>query len=96
MAGSTFTGELIHFAAIRMRIIGEGNVQQFIRSLDDVNIYQMVDLSLAFKSNIEPTTLSNYIDQRGQFEFRTVEIDEIINLSSIRIYIRPIATGYPN
>lgn len=96
MAKNAFTGELLHFAAVRMRIVGQGNLQQFLRSLDNINYDVMVDLPLQIKTNREPTTLANYIDQRGQFEFRTVEIDEVINLSSIQIYIRPVATGYPD
>lgn len=87
--------ELLHFHVVRMRVTGAGNLQLFFRSLDDVNNVQLTDIPMAATTNREPNILANFIDQRAQLEFRTILINEVFNISKIRIFTRPIATGYP-
>jgi hypothetical protein len=90
-----FTGEILHFNAVRMRVTGSGNLLTYLRSLDDVNNQQLPTIVMLPATNIEPTILALFIDQRGQYEVRTENIDEVFTISKITIFVKPIATGYP-
>jgi len=88
-------GELLHFNAVRLRVTGSGNLQLSFKSLDDVNVSQLVDLPMVAATNKEPTVLANYIDQLGCLEFKTTEINETFAICKIVIFVREVASGYP-
>ncbi len=92
---SGFIGEILHIAAIRMRINGSGNLQIFLRSLDDIKVNKLKDLPMALFTNIEPTILSNFKDQRVQVEIRTANIDETFNVCKMVVFVKPVAESYP-
>lgn len=95
MTKNDFTGELLHFNAVRMRVTGEGNLQLFLHSLDDIHSVRLTDIAMVAGTNREPTILANFIDQSGQLELKTIEMDETFTISRIMIYIKPTASGYP-
>ncbi len=90
-----FNGELLHFNAVRMRVTGAGNLKLTFNSLDDVNSSSLTDTPMVASTNREPTTLANFIDQQGCLEFRTSVIDEVFVISKITIFLKPVASGYP-
>jgi hypothetical protein len=93
---SSFTGELVHFGVTRMRVTGAGNLQLFLHSLDDtLNSNTLPIIPLQATTNREPTVLANFIDQYGQLEVKTTEIDEVFEISKIVIFVKPISSGYP-
>lgn len=95
MAKSDFTGELLHFHVVRMRAIGTGNLQLHLHSLDDIHNARLTDIAMIPATNREPTILANFTDQAGQLELKTVEMGEVFTVSRIMIYIKPVASGYP-
>lgn len=86
---------ILHFGLVRLRVVGQGNLELFLRSLDNVRSVQLADLSLQATNNIEPTRLSNFTEQRAQLEGKTVNIGENFNISKIIIFVRPVGTSYP-
>jgi hypothetical protein len=93
---SSFTGELVHFGTIRMRSTGFGNLQLLMHSLDDsLNSVTLTNVALQVTTNRESTVLVNFIDQYGQLEVKTTEIDETFEISKIVIFINPVSSGYP-
>lgn len=92
---SSFTGEILHFNAIRTRVTGSGSLQLFLRSLDNTSSVQLTSISMSAATNREPTVLANFIDQRAQLEVRTTAIDEKFSISRIILYVRPLASEYP-
>lgn len=90
-----FTGELLHIGVIRMRVTGSGEMDLYLRSLDDVRNVQLPSTTLQPTTNREPTTLANFIEQRAQLEGKTTEIDETFNVSTIILYYIPVSSGYP-
>lgn len=96
MAKSSFVGELVHFGVIRMRVLGSGNLQLFLHSLDDAsNILTLTSIAMVAATNKEPTVLANFIDQYGQLEIKTTNINETFEVSKIVIFVKPVSTGYP-
>lgn len=95
MGKSGFSGELIHFNAVRLRVVGSGSLFTFLRSLDDVVNTQLETVTLASVTNREPTVLANFTEQRAQVEIRTTAKDAVFSLSKIVVFIKPTASGYP-
>lgn len=93
--GQGFSGEILHFNAARLRVTGAGVLRMQLSSLDDVNQAAFADLTMAATTNREPTLLNNFQDQRGRLEGETTDIDEVFSISKIVIFIKPIASGYP-
>jgi hypothetical protein len=88
-------GEILHFNAIRYRVTGSGVLRSFLTSLDDVSSSTLPTITMASPSKIEPTILANFIEQRAKLELGTTAIDEVFVISKIVIFVRPIASGYP-
>lgn len=92
---SSFTGELIHFGAIRLRVTGSGNLQSTLESLDEVSSASLSDVAMQSTTDREPLVLANFISQRGFLKLETTEINETFFISKLVIFVRPVATGYP-
>lgn len=90
-----FNGEILHFNATRMRATGSGNLQQTLFSLDDVRSNILNNITLAATTNREPITLANFTEQRAYLEVKTSNINEYFVISKIVIFVKPVATGYP-
>lgn len=95
MAKTNFTGELLHFGAVRLRVTGAGNFLTSIKSLDEINTVDLNDIVLAATTAREPTVLANFISQRGFIQIGTTEINETFTVSKIIVYIKEVSTGYP-
>lgn len=96
VAKNSFTGELVHFGIVRMRVTGTGNLQLFLHSLDDASHSNtLVSTPMQLLTNREPTTLANFIDQYGQLHILTTIEDEVFEVSKIVMFVRPVASGYP-
>lgn len=93
--GKNFNGEILHFAVARLRVTGAGNLLLFLRSLDNIFSEQLPTIPLLSLDDTSPTVLANFNNQRGQLEIRTTEINEVFSCSKIILYVKPVATGYP-
>lgn len=90
-----FNGELLHFNAVRLRVVGSGNLDLEFRSLDDVETQTLTPVTMATATNREPTQLANFRQQRGQLRFSVNAINEYFTISKIIIFVRPYQSGYP-
>jgi len=88
-------GTLIHFGAVRLRVKGEGTLLQFLHSLQNVSRARLTDNLLISISDREKVTLANFINQRAQYELRTIEKDEYFEVSKLVVFIRPTASTFP-
>lgn len=92
---SGFNGELIHFGSIRERVTGSGVLRQTLYSLDDVRSFTVPNLTMAAATDREPVMLTNFIQQRAALEFKTTGINETFKIDKIVLYVKIVATGYP-
>ena len=91
----SFSGELIHFGAARLRVTGSGNLKLYFRSLDDVKNLTLPTIPMQTTTDKEPLVLGNFTNQRACLEFKTTEINEIFVVSKITIFVKVTASGYP-
>jgi len=90
------SGENIqHFAAIRVRVNGTGNLKMRVSSLDNVRSKDLVSFTMATANRIIPTRLVNFQEQRASFELKTTEIDEYFKINRIVIFMKEMYTSYP-
>jgi len=103
MAQSNFpsSGENInHFNGIRLRVLGDGNLQLKIMSLPDQDGIQtekdLVALNMdTIPRGVEPLKKTNFMSQRAQYELYTTEINEFFTLNRIIIFYKPVFTQRP-
>jgi len=91
----SFSGELIHFGAVRIRVVGSGNLQVIFNSLTEVSSAQLANILMSNPTDREPLNLSHFISQRGFLELKTTNLDDNFFITRVVIYIRPVSTGYP-
>jgi hypothetical protein len=90
------SGESIsHFAAIRIRLNGNGNLLMKIYSLDDVKSKTLVPLVMQTNNRIIPTRLVNFMEQRASFELKTSGMGERFKINRIVIFMKEVYTSYP-
>lgn len=90
------TGENIqHFAALRIRMTGAGNLRLAVHSLDNIRTKTLVPLVMNTATRIIPTRLVNFSEQRAQFEIKTTDIGEYFKINRIVVYMKEMYTSYP-
>ncbi len=90
-------GELIHHvAAVRMRVVGSGNLDMSLKDLDDIHTSTLVPFAMSGTTYIEPTRLSNFKSQRVLLRFGVDTIDEWFRIQRIIIFVKPVETSYPS
>lgn len=90
------TGENIqHFAAIRIRVNGNGNLLIKANSLDLVRSKTLVPMVMTQSARIIPTRIVNFVEQRASFELKTTGVGDYVRINRIIIYTKEIFTSYP-
>lgn len=91
------SGELIsHFTGVRMRVVGAGELEMRLLSLDEVETVTLVPFTLTETTNREPFRLSNFNQQRAMLELKTDQIDEFFRINRIIIYATELWTDFPS
>lgn len=93
-SGSSGEG-ISHFNAVRMRIVGTGDLKMTMYSLDDVNSKILVPYTLTATTNREPTRLTNFIEQRASLKGYTTELGEYFKINRIIIFSKELWSSYP-
>lgn len=86
---------LTHYGAIRLRVVGSGNLDLSLHSLDNVRNSTLVTLALSSLTNREPTRLCNFIEQRAQLRIGTNLINETFKINRIIVFVKEVYSSYP-
>jgi hypothetical protein len=87
---------LIHVGAVRMRVVGSGDLILSLHSLDDIKSTTNPNpVVMTTSTNIEPSKLFNMIDQRIRLKLITTEEDEWFRINRIILYAKPVFTDRP-
>lgn len=84
-----------HFASIRIRVDGIGQLQLAVFSLNDVRSKALAPLSMLEKARYSPTRLVNFVEQRASFEIKTIKKGEKFRLNRIVIFTKELYKSYP-
>lgn len=90
------SGENIsHFASIRIRVVGEGELRIAAYSLDDVKLKNLAPITMQVSSRIIPTRIVNFMEQRASFQLQTTGMDEVFKINRIVVFMKEVYTSYP-
>jgi hypothetical protein len=90
------SGENIsHFAIIRIRVTGYGNLKMSAFSLDDVKTKVLAPFPMLPANRIIPSRIVNFVEQRASFELKSTEIGEKFRINRIIIFMKEIFTSHP-
>lgn len=84
-----------HFASIRVRVDGTGQLRLAVFSINDVRSKALVPLTMQDKARYSPTRLVNFVEQRASFELKTVNINEKFRINRIVIFTKELYKSYP-
>lgn len=84
-----------HCVAVRLRVVGSGNLKVRLISLDEETTEELADIAMLATTQRYANQLSNMQAQRYQLEIETEEIDEYFQINQVIIYNKPIASSYP-
>ena len=84
-----------HYHAVKMRVVGSGNLQLRFYSLDELYNQDLVPLVLTTTASRQPVVLANFMQERASLEIKTTEIDEWFRIGGIIIYTKPVFASYP-
>lgn len=90
-----YIGEILHFGAVRYRVNGDGNLLSYLSDLDNVNTSQLTNIAMVMSTSRESVLLANFNSQRACLIIQTTAIDEAFTISKIIIFVKPVASGYP-
>lgn len=79
-----------------MRVIGDGELQMKLISLDAIEEQELVPFTLVAATNREPFRLANFNQQRALLELKTTEINDYFRINRIIIYAKELWTEYPS
>lgn len=95
-------GDIVHTVGVRYRVRGSGtlrtrlyNMGEIGSDVQDQRNADLDNLTLSLSTAREKTALANFQDQGIQIYFRTISIDEVINISKIVCFVKPVAESYP-
>lgn len=92
---------ILHTTSVRMRVRGTGNLDMKLRALvEPEDVDPPVEVSLLPVVMVAGTpravnTLANFESQYTQLEITTDEIDEYFRIDKVTIYVKEVATSYP-
>jgi len=86
---------ILHYGAVRMRVVGSGSLQMKFQSLDETTEYSILALTMTATTDREPTRLANFKSQRASLELKTTEINEIFKIQKIIVFARAMFSSYP-
>lgn len=84
-----------HFTAIRMRLKGQGNILGTLYSYDEIQSDVLNPTPMSSVVDDPITLLADFTSYVGKLELSTHDFDDVMNISQILIYIKPVATSFP-
>lgn len=86
---------IFHYAAIRAKVVGSGNLRTTIYGLDQVLSSVLNVVAMSTSPGVEPVILCNLLSQRARIQFSTTAINETAKFYRVTLFIKPVYTGYP-
>jgi hypothetical protein len=84
-----------HFGAIRTRLKGNGNIKGTLFSYDEVRSDILNPTAMSANTDDPVTILADFTTFNAKLRLEVTEIDEYFNISSILIYVKPVANSFP-
>lgn len=87
---------IIHFTAARIRVVGIGNLNLRMYTLDDVRSLDLAPLPMQAENEVIPTRLCNFTTQSASLKGWIEGLDNYFKINRISVYAREVASSYPS
>jgi len=87
---------IVHFTAIKLRVIGTGNLLMTLYSLDKVISEVLVPIPMTLLSDRQPTRLANFQTQKASLELKTTVLNEIFKINRIIVFAKEVFADFPS
>ena len=87
--------DILHFAGIRLRLQGNGNLIPSFVNLDNFPIQVLVVMPMVASPTREPLRLGNFTGQRVRLKVGTVNLDEKMIINRMIVFVKPLWGDYP-
>jgi len=91
MAGN----QILHSAAVRLRVNGAGNLDLKLQGYQDVQEQELLPLVMAATVSRQLTRVCNFAAQFTKVKVSTDEINETFYVSGMQIFTSPMYSDYP-
>lgn len=88
-------GSVLHYGLVRLRVNGTGSLQLTLIGYDNVQQSVLVPLDMSANPGWELDRLANFKNQKARLRLSTSEIDEVMAINNIIIYVKPMWSQYP-
>lgn len=88
-------GTILHFGAIRIRVVGKGNMICTFQGFDDVLTQQLVAVDMAYPESRLKMRLANFQSQAGKLRMETTQLGEVMRVNDLTIFVKPLWSEYP-
>lgn len=95
MPRSGIIGDIVHSVGVRYRVRGSGELRTRLWNLDQVRNQHLEIIDMVLPSAKERTIIANFQDQGVQIQFKTIFMDEYMNINKIICFVKPVAESYP-
>lgn len=89
------SANILHFNAVRIRVVGSGNLQLRLQGLNNIEEQEIQSITMAATDRKERTRLANFIVQYGKLRGTTTEINEVMRINAIRMFVKEMWSDYP-
>jgi hypothetical protein len=80
----------IHYGAIRIRVVGSGNLIPTFQSRDQVITSTQQPFVMQATNPIEPLKLTNFTSQGAFLRVETLNLNETFRINRIVVFVKPI------
>lgn len=86
---------VLHSNAVRIRVVGSGNLDLEFRGYDNVLTQTLTPVAMTTVASRERNVLANFQSQAIKLKGSTDEINEVMRINSIVIFVKEMWTDYP-
>lgn len=88
-------GNIIHTVGVRIRVVGFGNLDLELRGYDNVLTQTLSPIAMSATNSREERRLANFVSQATKLKGSTNEINEVMRINHIIIFVKEYGVEYP-
>jgi hypothetical protein len=95
MANRNSDGTVNHYNAVRLRVTGSGTLKGQLQTMNEIYTDTFANLTLQATDDSSPVLLANLTSERASLYLYTDQIDDQFAISRIVVFLKQVATSFP-
>ena len=85
-----------HFAGVRLRVNGTGNLHITYESLDEILTKDLQPIVMVQNNRKEPLRLGIFVTQKSRIVLKTTDFDDVMRVNKLIVFLKPLYGEFPN